>query len=216
MLGGLVSNVTAVNHARTVAVNGKTVALNGPFWTNTSHDTPFVAYQLLCGGVESVIVQAGGTGYTSPVATPSGGGGTGLVLGTPTLVNGVITAISATYSASDAGKVTLTDLNGTGSGFVGSYTVASPGTSGQVTWLIESGGQNYSTNLTIGVAGATFTVSNGVIGSIPVVSPGVGYTSQPTITITDGGPGTGAVAAALMTGPVSTDLVTYVLPPKDG
>ena len=143
------------------------------------------------------------------MATPSGGGGSGLVLGTPTLVNGVITAISATFSASAARQVTLTDLNGTGSGFVGSYTVASPGTPGQVTWLIESGGQNYSTNLSIGIAGATFTVSNGVIGSIPVVSPGTGYTSQPTITITDGGSGSGAAAAALMTGPLSTDAVTY-------
>ncbi len=53
------------------------------------------------------------------MATPSGGGGTGLVLGTPTLLSGVITAISATYSASAAGKVYVTDNNGTGSGFVG-------------------------------------------------------------------------------------------------
>ena len=209
VLGGLVSNVTAVNHAPTVAVNGNTVALNGPFWTNSTHETPFVAYQLLCGGVGSVVIQAGGSGYTSPVATPSGGGGTGLVLGTPTLLSGVITAISATYSASAAGKVYVTDNNGTGSGFVGGYTVTTPGTSGQVTWLIESGGSGYSTNLTLSVGTAvTITVSNGVIGSVPVVSPGVGYTSQPAIAIADG-TGSGAVVAPIMTGPAPSDTVTY-------
>ena len=126
-LGGLVSNVTAVNQSPTVAVNGNLVAMNGPFWTDSTHRVPFVAYQLLCGGVGSVVVQAGGSGYTSPVATPSGGGGTGLSLGTPILLNGVITAITATFSASNAGQVTITDGNGTGSGFVGSYTVATRG-----------------------------------------------------------------------------------------
>ena len=164
------------------------------------------------------MVQKRGSGYTSPVATATGGGfTTACSLGTPTLLNGVITAISATLSASDAGQVSIKDLGGTGSGFVGSFTVASPGTSGQVTFLIESGGSGYSTNLELVynygvVAGATITVSNGVIGSVPVLSPGVGYTTTPTITITDGGPGTGVVAAPIMTGPMATDLVSYSAP----
>ena len=37
----------------------------------------------------------------------------------------------------------------------------------------------------------------------------MGYTSAPTIAITDGGSGTGGVAAPIMTGPISTDAVTY-------
>ncbi len=69
--------MTAVNHAPTVAVNGNTVALNGPFWTNSSHETPFVAYQLLCGGVGSVVIQAGDRATRAPWPRRQGGAALG-------------------------------------------------------------------------------------------------------------------------------------------
>ncbi len=57
-------------------------------------------------------------------------------------------------------------------------------------------------------ANITANISNYIAG-IPVVNHGTGFTSYPTFTITDGGAGTGAVAAPIMTGAQSTDSITY-------
>jgi len=195
-------------------------AVLGPVWTNSSYACPFVAYQMLCGSVSSVLVQKGGSNYNSPVATATGGSGTGLVLGTPTLVNGVITAVNITGTNTHlAGDViSITDPAGTGSGFVGYYTVSNPGVSGTITGVVvENGGSGYSNGSYAAAYNASYTfisitLVNGVIKSIPVTSPGSGYTSAPTITITDGGSGSGAVAVALMSGPAPTDVVTYSAP----
>lgn len=233
-LGGLLAPVTAVNSNPTISVNGNSITLAtgastatsfGPLWSNTTHNCPFVAYQMLCGSVASVVVQAGGSAYTSPVATPTGGGGTGLVLGTPTLLNGVIAAIAVGtpgtgYTHGDS--VRVIDSTGAGSGFVGHSTVSGGAVASIV---VENGGSNYSTGHltanfstdnsnpsngdvvltapTIGNGG----IVNGVIGTVPVISPGLNYTSAPTIAITGGG--TGAVAVPIMSGPASTDVVTY-------
>lgn len=194
------------------------VPVLGPIWTSSSKDWPFVPYQMICGGVQSIVVQSGGSNYTNPTVVISGGGGSGTVLGTPVVVNGVITAItiaSPGTSANQAADVSVTDSTGAGSGFVG-YTNASA--SGFTNVRIESGGRNYTAGkLTVGIvdnfsnSGYTFnapTLANGVLESIPVLSPGSGYTSLPTITITDP-TGSGAVAVAVMSGPAATDTVTY-------
>ena len=47
------------------------------------------------------------------------------------------------------------------------------------------------------------------IQSCPIVSGGTGLLAPPTITITDSGSGAGAAAVAVMTGPLSTDTISY-------
>ena len=91
-----VSTITAVNSNPTINVQfggvgtSYPVAIDGPVWTNTSGLLPCAAWQLLCGPVESVLVQNPGSVYSaSPSVSASGGGGTGLTLGTPVISGGV-------------------------------------------------------------------------------------------------------------------------------
>ena len=211
--GGAVAPVTAVNSNPTIAVNGTSVAIAGPTWTNTSLVLPGVVYQLLCGALEEVIVQTRGSGYSNPVATASG-----ITFGTPTLLNGVIGSVTITNGGSGytrGGSLIATDA--TGSGFVAVATYSGGAMTGI---LIESGGSNYTSptitlsgEFGLGGSGATFsaTLVNGAIGTVPIVSSPTNLTSAPAITISDsgGGSGSGAVAAALMSGPRSTDTVTF-------
>jgi hypothetical protein len=214
VLGGAPTAITAVNSNPTISVNGNVVAIAGPTWTNTTHTWPIAIYQLLCGQVSGVLVQNGGSGFTSPIATST----EGVVLGTPTLVNGVISSITCSGTATEGNQLTILDSAGTGSGFVGYYAVSGGNVISPV--VIESGGQNYSSgaNLTVrlssqnGTASVTYgtpVLVNGAIGSVPVRSSPVNLTAAPTIAISDGGPGTGAVAVPLMSGPLPTDVITY-------
>jgi hypothetical protein len=217
---GLPVAVTALNSNPTVKVNGNAIALStNAAWLNQSFQSPAVHYLALCGGVNSVLIQTGGHGYTNGTisVSHSGGGGTGLALGTPTIVNGVITAISASGQSSGPGILEANGGNGTG--FVGGYTCATPGTLSNITAFIDAGGSGYPSSgtaisiqsATQAVVGTSFTptVSNGALSIIPVTNSGSGYTSAPTITVTDSGSGTGAVAAPIMSGPLSTDTVTF-------
>lgn len=95
--------IAAVNAAPTVYVNGNAVALGPPIWTSGAKDMPLVFYRLQCGAVRNVEVTAGGAGYTGKarVVWAGDGGGSGVVCGSPTIVNGVITAVPVAYSAAD-------------------------------------------------------------------------------------------------------------------
>lgn len=182
-----------------------------------SNSVPFVAYQMLCGGLNSVLVQAGGHNYNAPSASLSGGNGTGASLGTPTLINGVINSVPLTNGGTGynrGGQVLITATNG--SGFVG---FANPLNGVMQSVTIESGGGNYSGTLTavfsgaagLGGTGATFgtpTTVNGVIGSIPINTTGGNYTSLPTIAISDAA-GTGAVAIPILSGPPANSVTTW-------
>lgn len=209
----------------------------GPIWPNGGYnfgvispslDWQFVPYQMLCGSVASVLVQAGGSGFTNPAAAVSGGGGSGLILGTPILINGVIASIPVTNEGSGYFKgdtVYVSDFSpNPGSGFVGYTTVS---LSGQITGVIvESGGSGYNSGSLVVSAtnnsngsGVAFTIPtlgnggivNGIVGSVPVISGGIGYTSSPVIGIADthGGSGSGAIAVTIMSGPAATDAVTF-------
>ena len=43
---GLLSVISAINNNPTISVNGSPVTAEGPFWTNSSKNTPFVCYQI--------------------------------------------------------------------------------------------------------------------------------------------------------------------------
>ena len=97
-----VSAITAIASSPTFSVQwggtGSVYAVNsyGPVWSDSWASTlvqnPFACWQLLCGPVESILVQTPGSGYsTSPtVAATGGGSGSGLVLGTPVVSGGVV------------------------------------------------------------------------------------------------------------------------------
>lgn len=82
--------VTAVNGTPTVYRNGTAIQIGPPTWYSATRDGPFVGYQLQCGSVLNVAIQNGGSGYVNPVASASGGGGSGLTLGTPTVQTGIV------------------------------------------------------------------------------------------------------------------------------
>jgi len=92
----------------------RVVQIQGPYLNNY---TPFAIAQLSCGSVQSVVVQNGGSSYTSPSASVSGGGGSGCILGTPVLSSGVITSIPVTAGGSgytSPPTITITDAHGSG------------------------------------------------------------------------------------------------------
>ena len=65
------------------------------------------------------MVQNGGTAYTVPVATATGGGGSGCVLGTPVLSGGVVVSVPVTTAGTGyTSPPTITITGATGSGAV--------------------------------------------------------------------------------------------------
>lgn len=76
---------------------------------------------------------------------------------------------------------------------------------------VVSGGSGYVSPVAncTGVVFGTPTVAGGVITYIPVVSSVDTFVARPTITITDTGGGTGADVRALMSGVLSSDVMTY-------
>jgi hypothetical protein len=189
-VSGTPQKVTNITAHPTVSVNGTAVPIWGPIWAPSSNNLPFAMYQLNCGPVRSVIVQQGGSGYSAPVATVSGGGGSGCVLGAPQMASGVITSIPVTAGGSgytSAPTVTITDAAGTGAmanaiilgGVITSILVTTGGVNYRAPTASLSGGGGSGGTL------GTPVVSSGVITSIPVIAAGTGYTSPPSIVITD-------------------------------
>lgn len=204
--------------------NAAGTAILGPIW---STGFPFVNYPVQCGSIASLFVQNGGTLYSStPTVTITGGGGSGASAGVVTIINGVITAFTMSGTWNTGMIVQANDS--TGIGFSGYWTVLTPtnvnGTSptSVTSTVVEHGGSGYTSptlfqaNFGGGGGGGSVsftgnTISNGIISAISLISGGSGYTSAPTITVTDS-TGSGAVVVAIMSGIVSTDVVTYTAP----
>ena len=212
--------ITAVNGTPTVYRNGSAVQLGPARWFNQSLDSPFVAYLLQCGSVDRIAIQSGGTGYTGiPSASWSGGGGSGLVLGTPRTANGVtsytVTAAGSGYSTGPT--VTITDPGGSGTGAV-AYAIVIKGMI--VGYWISNGGSSYS-NPTVVVSGpgsgatAVATQSGGVVTAINGVTCGSGYNNPPAVTVAapSGSSGaTGNITAQAIAVVSPTGTVAAVLP----
>ena len=67
--------------------------------------------------ISSVRINNGGSGYTAPIASLSGGGGSGCTLGIPVLTGGAITSIPVTTAGSGyttPPSITITDSTGSG------------------------------------------------------------------------------------------------------
>jgi hypothetical protein len=242
------ASITALNATPTFEVNGNVVQVGPATYDATCN---FVAYLAQCGGVQSLaMVNAGLASYTHPTFTPSGGGGSGLVLansGVGTVATGILsytpggtptgytqsfaiqiptiagqspTRVATAWVTVVAGAVTsVVPLTGGplsyGAGFNGTTAtgIALPG-SGALAYADNADGTYAWINSPVPGSGLTVTATIGTYVIPPLVTtPGTGYTSPPTIAITDpGGSGTGATCVPVMTGPLSTDTITYSAP----
>ncbi len=219
---GLPIAITNILSAPTISVNGTAVSTWGPLWLRNSQSLPVASYVVACGSVKSILITNPGAGYTSPSASASGVGGTGLTLGTP-VVSGGVTSYSVTSGGSGYNYtpgVYVTGGGGFGAigrctmsgGSVQSISVFWPGSgytsTPTVEFFIPVSVQDSGISTTGSGAAATCTVSN-VVSSIPVTAGGHGFTAPPTISISDSGSGNGATAIAVMGNIQPTDVVTY-------
>ncbi|HVP12240.1 MAG TPA: hypothetical protein VMV94_13765 [Phycisphaerae bacterium] len=160
----------------------------------------FLNLQLYYADPLSVVVTAGGSGYTTPpTVTFTGGGASTQGTATATITN-IVNSLLLTNPG--VGYTSAPTVRFTGGGGTGAAATAAI-TSGVVTGLVlTSGGEGYTSAPTVTFIGggattpatATATIT-GVVNGITVTSAGGGYTSAPTVTITGGG-GTGATAMA--------------------
>jgi hypothetical protein len=178
---GIPAPVTAVATDPTIQVqfggggSPRAVTKVGPFWAPVTHVLPFAMYQVACGPVASVVVQKPGQGYTSPTASWTGGGGSGLVLGTPVVSSGGITSVpvlSPGSGFSSPPTITIIDPTGTGAVVVAQMAGIQPGdvvTYGGVAdgWLTSASG------IAAGYP-STYISSNTVANYSGQLEPGVG------------------------------------------
>lgn len=158
------------NNNTPVPVNGDATDNSQACWDGIRQLSTPSNYTTGCqpiGGVTSVNLVAGGTGYASaPTVTLTGGGGTG-----------------ATATATMVAETT---------GVVDSITIGSGGAYETVPTVTISG--NATGIAVLGTTGTT-NVTGGAVTSAAVTAGGTGYTISPTVTITGGG-GSGATATA--------------------
>lgn len=153
-----------------------------------------------------VVMEASGTGYTSaPTVLAFGGSGSGATFAA-TIANGSVADVKVTNPGSGWQKDELITLvfSGGGSDTQARATATVTTTSGGVAIVtVTNGGSGYASPQVAftggGGTGAIAFVSgaaNGVVTDITIVNPGSGYTTSPTVAITDsgGGVGTGATA----------------------
>jgi len=139
--------------------------------------------------IETIVLTAGGTGYTSPpTVNITGGGGTGATA-TASLTGTSVSSI--TLNTAGSGYTTTPVITFTGGGGTGAAAYASVIGSGVATIYIVRGGSGYGEAPTLTIVGgggtgatATCTVSNGVINSVTLTDGGNNnYTTPPSVEI---------------------------------
>ena len=174
-----------------------------------------------------------GSGYTAPVATfsaPPASPSAVTATGTATLSKGVSSTFIITnpglgYTVAPIVTITSAPGDNTGNGAAAIATVAG----GAVTGItLVDPGSDYTLPPVVAIdpppgAGTQATATaaiTGIVKEIIVTNPGAGYTSAPTIVITDGGAGTGAAAFATLNTEVkmvpAAPIKAFPTWPKDG
>ena len=148
------------------------------------------------GSITEIIVNDGGSGYTSsPLVSIVGGNGSG-ASATAIITKGVVSSILMNTKGSGyTSQPTITIVGGGGTGATATASVRGPIKSVS----ISNGGESYTSKPTVTLSSgsgavAQAIVQNGRIISIAIISAGSGYTTAPEITIQ--GDGFGAVARA--------------------
>ena len=148
------------------------------------------------GSITEIIVNDGGSGYTSsPLVSIVGGNGSG-ASATAIITKGVVSSILMNTKGSGyTSQPTITVVGGGGTGATATASVRGPIKSVSV----SNGGESYTSKPTVTLSSgsgavAQAIVQNGRIISIAIISAGSGYTTAPEITIQ--GDGFGAVARA--------------------
>lgn len=173
------------------------------------------------GGVALILVTNGGSGYSAPLVTFSGGGGSGAKAFVSGAANGVVTDITVTDPGTGyttAPTVTVADSGGgTGTG----ATAVAEIRRGQITAItVNSGGSGYvgmpdvviSSPNDFGFpniqAEAYATVAAGVVTAITLTKKGVGYLSA-TVQLSGGNDSAEAEVKLMPFGIKGTSIATY-------
>ena len=148
------------------------------------------------GGIDSIDVTAGGSGYTSsPLVSIVGGGGSG-ASATAIITKGQVSRILINEKGSGyTTQPSITIVGGGGTGAAGEAAVRGPIKS----ISIDNGGSSYTSTPTVTLSSGSGAVAQAIVNdgriiSIAIIDGGSGYTSAPEITIS--GNGFGAVAKA--------------------
>ena len=163
------------------------------------------------GGVTTVYVLSGGTGYTtSTTLTFSGGGGSGALAVVTGLSNGAITSIAITAAGTGYTTApTITASVGTGATF--NVQIAA----GQITGLtLVSGGSGYYSDPTVTIVGdgtgavVNAIVSGGAVTGFTVINGGKGY-SRASVLFSGGNKSASATVSLMPIGTAGTTVETY-------
>lgn len=195
--------------AGTAAPNGVNLLSGGFDYSSTPTVTPYggqgtgmVVVPSVSGGqVVELKITNPGTGYevndVVQLAFSGGGSDTSAIL-EANLDAGGVGGVTITAPGSGYTAATVAFSGGGGSGAAGNVVISN----GVTSVSLSSGGSGY-VSPTVSFSGgggtgaaATAVVTSGVITAINVTDAGSGYTSAPTVSITDLGPGTGAAATA--------------------
>ena len=180
---------------------------------NPTHD--------VTGEVDSITIDAGGSGYTSVPTVVIQGDGDGLASGTATIASGAVTGVTITASGSGYSFAFVTFVGGGGSGATGTVNLGDAdslpalqsavegasvnGTLDRV--IVTSPGQDYAeSDVQVQVQGdgtgaeasAYVNSATGAITKIRVTNPGSGYSYANIIITNTSAPGTGATARAIV------------------
>ncbi len=192
-------------------VGGPTVTFSG----GTSATGATATATIGGGGVATIRLTAGGSGYlTPPTVSFSGGGGSGAVAtATVDPVSGAVTDLAITTSGSGYTSAPTVSFSGSGSGAAATTTIG-----GSVTAItVTNGGSGYTggaPSVVIsggggGGAAATATISGGAVTGVTISTGGGGYTSPPTVTFNPNATGFVSTVTA-GTIPLGTSSITMV------
>ncbi len=180
---------------------------------NPTHD--------VTGEVDSITIDAGGSGYTSVPTVVIQGDGDGLASGTATISSGAVTGVTITASGSGYSFAFVTFVGGGGSGATGTVNLGDAdslpalqsavegasvnGTLDRV--IVTTPGQDYAeSDVQVNVQGdgtgaeasAYVNAATGALTKIRVTNPGSGYSYANIVITNTSAPGTGAVARAIV------------------